>query len=186
MFSLLDQLTGSIPLSKTIKIFLSNKRLQKYFSPRMYTRSCVKNSSDLPRGWKKITVNLLNSEDTAFLYISPEGKRFGDVQSARAWIARSIEESCNSDIIEAPRRFTWRAREEKVVNVTRNRTGRRGARHSKSLLQTALKRKLKTRIVKRNDRQSSKLSANISNTGKRIQKAVVNRIKKTIGVRGKT
>ena len=94
----------------------------------MYTRSCVKNSSDLPRGWKKITVNLLNSEDTAFLYISPEGKRFGDVQSARAWIARSIEESCNSDIIEAPRRFRWRAREEKVVNVTRNRTGRRGGR----------------------------------------------------------
>ena len=157
----------------------------------MYTRSALRVSSDLPRGWKKISVNLLDCEVRADLYISPEGKKFKDLDSARLWIARSIERSCNSEIIESPRRFKMRIKEEQISLeskyspevVLRRRRGR-GRGGQKNLLQTALKRKLKSRLSgKQAFKQSSQPSPTILKSNlritKRINKRMVARIKTT-------
>ena len=155
----------------------------------MYTRSALRVSSDLPRGWKKISVNLLDCEVRADLYISPEGKKFKDLDSARLWIARSIERSCNSEIIESPRRFKMRIKEEQISleskyspEVVLRR--RRGRREQKNLLQTALKRKIKSRLSgKQAFKQSSQPSPTILKSNlritKRINKRMVARIKTT-------
>merc|ERR1712200_185999 len=136
-----------------------------------------------------ITVNLLHSEDRAEMFISPEGRRFTDLKSAKAWIARSIETSYNSEIIESPRRFRQRRAEEKSEeeskyspeNISRRKARWQGSRkNNRNLLQTALKKKFKIR-VKKSIKPSSKPQSKISKTKDRIKKATVTRIKATFG-----
>ena len=158
----------------------------------MYTRSSVQDSSNsLPRDWRRITVNLLHGESRAELFISPEGRRFADLKSAKAWIAKSIESSTNSDIIESPRKFRWRKAEERSEeeskyspeNVKRRKARWQGRKTNRNLLQTALKKKFKIRVTKsRGTKPTNKPAVSkMSKTKDRIKKATVTRIKATFG-----
>ena len=159
---------------------------------KMYTRSSVQDSTtSLPRDWRRITVNLLHCQNRAELFISPEGRRFHDLKSAKAWIASSIETSYNnSEIIESPRKFRWRKAEEKSEeeskyspeNVRRRKARFQGRKNNRNLLQTALKKKFKIRVTKsRVAKSTSKPLSKISKTKDRIKKATVTRIKATFG-----
>ena len=91
--------------------------------PVITTRSCVRHNT-LPRGWKIISARPVNSSKTpqdpsqawsdwincSFLdsvqrfYLSPEGKRFLSLQTAKAWLISTIEAYERSEIIESPRK----------------------------------------------------------------------------------
>ena len=154
----------------------------------MYTRSSVQDSTtSLPSDWRRITVNLLHSQNRAELFISPEGLRFADLKSAKAWIAQSIETSYNSEIIESPRRFRWRKAEERSEeeskyspeNVRKRKARLQGRKNNRNLLQTALKKKFKIRV--RGTKPPNKTLSKMSKTKDRIKKATVTRIKATFG-----
>ena len=157
----------------------------------MYTRSSVQDStSSLPRDWRRITVNLLHCQNRAELFISPEGRRFADLKSAKAWIAKSIETSYNSEIIESPRKFRWRKAEERSEeeskyspeNVRKRKARLQGRKNNRNLLQTALKKKFKIRVTKsRGTKPANKTLSKMSKTKDRIKKATVTRIKATFG-----
>ena len=131
-------------------------------------------------------VNLLHSQTRAEVFISPEGRRFSDLRSAKAWIASSIETAYNSqEVILSPRNFRRRKAEERSQteskyspeNVQRRKARWRGRKNNRNLLEAALKKKFKTRVVKSREAKQTKLSR----TQDRIKKATVTRIKATFG-----
>ena len=109
----------------------------------MYTRSSVQDSSpSLPSDWRRIMVNLLHSQTKAEVFISPEGRRFSDLRSAKAWIASSIETAYNSqEVILSPRNFRRRKAEERSQteskyspeNVQRRKARWRGRKNNRKL-----------------------------------------------------
>merc|ERR1711874_31456 len=68
------------------------------------TRSCLRHNT-LPRGWKVISARPVNSNSLQRFYLSPEGKRFQSLQTAKSWLVSTLEAYENSDIIESPRKM---------------------------------------------------------------------------------
>ena len=152
----------------------------------MYTRSSVQDSSPrLPRDWRRIMVNLLHGQNRAELFISPEGRRFSNLSTAKAWIASSIESSYNNrEIIDSPRKLWRRKAEERSQaeskyspeNMRRRRARLRGRKNKKNLLETALTKKFKTVVIKGREPKQAKPSK----IKDRMKKANLTRIKASV------
>ena len=137
-------------------------------SSRLYTmtictRSSVRNlNSTLPRGWKKIVAHKAHSSSQSYYYISPEGKRFATIQSAKSWIIATIEAFENSEIIESPRKACRRMNQLRAQNerqfemnnfrlvmserIKKRRKDMADRNPYKNLLKTTLKKNYKVRV----------------------------------------
>merc|ERR1711874_608743 len=67
------------------------------------TRSCLRHNT-LPRGWKVISARPVNSNSLQRFYLSPEGKRFQSLQTAKAWLISTLEAYERSELTENSKR----------------------------------------------------------------------------------
>ena len=104
-----------------------------------------------------ITARQPNSRIQGKFYISPEGKRFQNLQAAKNWLISVINENGNSDIIQSPRSVARRINRENQINeemnnlricISERAQQRRKAMAHKSPFRNLLKATLKRNHVK--------------------------------------
>ena len=153
----------------------------------IYTRSSLSPSSRLPPGWKLLTARLPNSAKSGKFYLSPEGKRFDNLKSAKSWLKSTMEAFEKSDIIESPRRKSVRKKQNESVkdtnaannyrinlseHVRRRRKMMAERNPYRNLLKTTLKRNYKTEVKRAAERRKMKPVLGMLNPRKHLSQAL--------------